>query len=148
MDNEALKRQQELVRAAANGQTSRPANGVIRPDVRKLATDSAPVSGSSHDSATKERPGHGHEAMNGIKSETSQGHSPALGVAQPNGIGPIRMPPPMLSNPRPPSVSPRPQSAGVNGVAPSSHAHTLFANSGLRQPGKGKDYAQMWEGID
>ncbi len=91
-----------------------------------------------------ERSGSSEHAMNGMKTEATQGQSPALN-AIPNGTSEARqspsasnvqMPPPMHLSSRMPSGSPHPQAAS-NGVAPTSQASNTPFNSRLRQPGKG-----------
>ncbi|CAD6589031.1 MAG: hypothetical protein ASARMPREDX12_003568 [Alectoria sarmentosa] len=128
VDNESLKRQQELVRAGANGYA--PGKGSIpNPALNRL----------SH-----ERSGSSEHATNGMKTETVQGQSPALN-AIPNATSDARqspsalnlqMPPPVHLSSRVPSGSPHPQVA-PNGVAPTSQVSNTPFNSRLRQLGKG-----------
>lgn len=134
VDNESLKRQQELVRAGVNGYV--PGKGNTSPQPRNI-----PV--ISH-RASHERNGSSEQAANGMKTETVQGQSPALN-AIPNGTSEARrspsasnlqMPPPVHLSSRMPSGSPHPQTA-PNGVAPTSQAPSTPFNSRLRQPGKG-----------
>ncbi|KAL9133571.1 MAG: hypothetical protein Q9175_005247 [Cornicularia normoerica] len=127
VDNESLKRQQELVRAGANGYA--PVKGSIpNPALSRLSHERSESSEITTD---------------GMKTETNQGQSPALN-AIPNGTSEARqspsasnlqMPPPMHLSSRMPSDSPHPQAA-PNGVAPTSQASNTPFNSRLRQPGK------------
>lgn len=132
VDNESLKRQQELVRAGANGYA--PGKGV--------------VSNSALNRQSHERSGSSEHTMNGMKTEAVLSQSPALN-AIPNGTSETRqspsasnlqMPPPIQGSSRVPSGSPHPQAA-PNGVAPASQASNTPFNSRLRQPGKGTSEA-------
>lgn len=139
VDNEALKRQQDLVRAGANGHTG---NTISRPRDPSL---------SSHSSSGPARPpqegvASTEHGINGLKAEATRGHSPALNAIQMNGASEVRrspsaanvhMPPPMNLSSRLPSGSPHPQSL-ANGSGPTSHAVTTPFNSRFRQPGKGE----------
>ncbi|KAF6233473.1 hypothetical protein HO173_008405 [Letharia columbiana] len=127
VDNESLKRQQELVRAGVNGYA--PGKGSI------------PTPASSR--LSHERSGSAEHAMSGMKTETAHGQSPALN-AIPNGSSEARqspsasnlqMPPPMHVSSRMPSDSPNPH-ATPSAVAPTSQASNTPFNSRLRQPGK------------
>lgn len=146
VDNESLKRQQELVRAGANGyapgkgNTSSLSHNISRISHSHLGSVANPaLSQLSH-----ERSGSSEQATNGMKTETVQGQSPALN-AIPNGTSEVRrspsasnlqMPPPVHLSSRMPSGSPHPLAA-PNGVAPTSQASSTPFNSRLRQPGKG-----------
>ena len=147
VDNESLKRQQELVRAGANGYAPGKGNTTILP--RNIFGFSHFRPGSIPNPALSrlslERSGSSENVMNGMKTETTQGQSPALN-AIPNGTSETRrspsasnpqMPPPMHLSSRMPSGSPHPQAA-PNGVAPTSQASNTPFNSRLRQPGKGE----------
>lgn len=127
VDNESLKRQQELVRAGVNGYA--PGKGSI------------PTPASSR--LSHERSGSAEHATSGMKTETAHGQSPALN-AIPNGSSEARqspsasnlqMPPPMHVSSRMPSDSPNPH-ATPSAVAPTSQASNTPFNSRLRQPGK------------
>lgn len=146
VDNESLKRQQELVRAGVNGYV--PGKGNISPLTRNVSGVSHSHLGSVPSPAlsrpSHERSGSSEHATNGMKTETTQGQSPALN-AIPNGTSEVRrspsasnlqMPPPVHQASRIPSGSPHPQAA-PNGVAPTSQAASTPFNSRLRQPGKG-----------
>lgn len=152
VDNESLKRQQELVRAGANGYAPGKGNTTTLPryifGISHSRSGSAPnptVSRLSHEGS-----GSSEHAVNGMKTETTQGQSPALN-AIPNGTSEARqspsasnaqMPPPMHLSPRMPSGSPLPQAA-PNGPAPTSQAPNTPFNSRLRQPGKGNFIALL-----
>ncbi|KAL2058243.1 hypothetical protein ABVK25_001861 [Lepraria finkii] len=119
VDNEALKRQQDLVRAGANGHTG-PAR---LPQERSDSTE---------------------HPMNGLKVEATHGQSPAPSVIQMNGANEARqspsaanlhMPPPMNLSSRLPSGSPHPQSL-ASGAGPTGHAVATPFNTRFRQPDK------------
>ena len=119
VDNESLKRQQDLVKAGINGQG------------QAMSTTSFDRQESGSDSG----------AINGVKHEASHGHSPAFSASQmTNGVTNPTMPPPTHLNPGVQSGSPHPQTAGVNGVAPSSHHSSTTNTSHLRQAGRGKQH--------
>lgn len=121
VDTEALKRQQELVRAGVNG------HGIDTASTKQVATD-RPSSASEHTVVS-----------NGVKREISQTHSPAPGPSQVNGAANASMPPPPSHlNPRVTSGSPLPQPTMTNGATPHIHPTTQFSNSFLRPPGKGR----------
>lgn len=140
IDSEALKRQQDLVRAGSNGQ--RPGSGNVMPSY------GFPV--CSHDgigAPTLQRDGSDH-ATNGLKAEAINGLSPALDAIQINGTNEgrqspstanLHMLPPMNLPGRPHSGSPHPQ-ALTNGAGPTSHVTATPFNSRFRQPGKGKSW--------
>ena len=121
VDTEALKRQQELVRAGVNGQ------GINTASTKPVTTE-RPSSGSEHG-----------VVPNGIKREISQTHSPAPGPSQVNGVANASMPPPSHLNPRVTSGSPMPQPTMTNGVTAHVHPITQFNNSFSRPPGKGME---------
>ena len=121
VDNEALKRQQELVRAGINGQIpNQPTPG--RPPSEK--------SGSGSENGI---------VMNGIKREASHTHPTASSGGQPNGLSQPVMAPPSHITSRIPSGSPHPQSLAVNGSSSSSSFVSSTFNSYLRPSGKGKN---------
>ena len=122
VDTEALKRQQDLVRAGVNGQ------GINTASTKPVTTD-RPSSGSEHGVAS-----------NGIKREISQTHSPAPGPGQVNGVANAAMPPPSHLNPRVTSGSPMPQPTMTNGATPHVHPISQFNHSFSRPPGKGREY--------
>ena len=142
VDNEALKRQQDLVRAGANGHT-----GSIATLPHKASLDSPNTIGNTRPS--HDRSGSTEHAMNGLKAEASHGQSPALNAIQMNGVNEVRqspsaanlnMPPPINLSSRLPSGSPHPQSL-VNGAGPTSHTPATPFNTRFRQSGKGR----CWE---
>ena len=142
VDNEALKRQQDLVRAGANGHTGSTATWP-----RNASLDSPNIIGTTRPS--QDRSGSTEHAMNGLKAEASHGQSPALNAIQMNGVNEVRrspsaanlnMPPPLNLSSRLPSGSPHPQSL-VNGAGPTSHTPATPFNTRFRQPGKGR----YWE---
>ncbi len=144
VDNESLKRQQELVRAGANGYA--PGKGKTRDEPATSAhsyTCSGSITNPALSRLSHERSGSAEHTMGGMKTETNNSQSPALN-AIPNGTSEARkspsasnpqMPPPMHLSSRMPSGSPHPQ-ATPNGVAPTSQASSTPFNSRLRQPGK------------
>ena len=119
VDSEALKRQQDLVRAGVNGQG---------PSTSRKSSD-RPTSGSENPII-----------MNGIKCESSHSHSPALGAGQTNGVTTSAMlPPPHLSS-GVYSGSSQPQTASISGAASAGHFTNPSYVSHLRQAGKGMKY--------
>ena len=160
VDNEALKRQQDLVKAGTNGQGFSLNNGSLRPGLRdslgrSSSQPEAPqipsfqsVSLDKAKNASIEQPS---ASANGIKSEVSSTKSPALGAVQLNrelnsssesrqssNAGTSTMPPPSSVTPRLASQSPYPPVAGINshgwGTQPAATAY----DPRLRQPGKGQ----------
>lgn len=143
VDNEALRRQQDLVKAGVNGQSHNSATGAAR------STTHNPFGGTGSTSSSQDRPvsGSGEHGVtvNGIKREVSYGHSPALGADQPNGLEDNRqtpnaassvMPPPMHLTPRFPSGSPHPQVLGTHGLFSNTHQPVSPLDSRFRPPGK------------
>ena len=156
IDNEALKRQQDLVKAGANGQGATATNGTTRPSPRNPFGSSHSGSGAAPNpslhrlsqertrSSSAENPA---TSMNGVKSE-GPGISPALSAVQlnrdlngsnearhsPNTV-PTTMPPPTSITPRLPSGSPHPQ-AITNTYT--SYTHPVAFDPRCRQPGKGE----------
>lgn len=143
VDSEALKRQQDLVKAGVNGQGAINVNGIPRAGL----ISSGPglpnsVSHESTRSASAERPTH---ASNGIKNEVPLRQSPALSAIQPSRdlsesvqnlhSSLSNMPPPSSVTPRPPSNSPHPPTA----PPPPS------VDSRLRQPGKGEKESMLMD---
>lgn len=131
VDNEALKRQQDLVRAGANGH----------------ATASGPTSTPSLGRPFNERANPAGQPTS-LKAETNFGQSPALNAIQLNGATEARqspsasnphMPPPHNASSRLPSGSPRPQTLS-NGVGIANSTSPTPFNSRFRQPGKGEKY--------
>ena len=129
VDSEALKRQQDLVRAGANGHATAP------------GTTALPTLGQPFHERSASVP----QVPNGLKAEANHGQSPALSSIQLNGssearqspkLGSGQMPPPAVSSTRLPSDSPRPQSLS-NGIASTSTTPTTSFNSKLRPSGKG-----------
>lgn len=140
IDNEALKRQQDLVRAGSD--VHRPGSGKLKPYSTAFGVYSQIRLGIP----AFQRGGSDH-AVNGLKAEAANGLSPALNAIQMNGVNEARqspsaanmhMPPPTNSTGRPPSESPHPQ-ALTNGAGPTSHVTATPFNSRTRQPGKGKN---------
>ena len=119
VDSEALKRQQDLVRAGVNGQ---------KPNLANSAKPPSEKSGSGSDNGI---------VMNGVKREASHGYS-VTGGSHPNGVTHSTMAPPVHTTTRIPSGSPHPQSMHVNGiVASNSYANSTY-NSYQRSSGKGR----------
>ena len=147
VDNEALRRQQDLVNAGMNGGAS------IRPGPKgpQVPNGIPPLPKPSQEptrSASAEKP-----ALNGVKSETSVGQSPALAAVQMNtnrngslearqSPNPSMMPPPMANlTTRLPSGSPHPQSYAAssqyNPPTTTNYSSTSQFDSSRRQAGKG-----------
>lgn len=135
VDSEALKRQQDLVKAGVNGQGTINVNGIPHAGLTSLGPGLPnSVSHESARSASAERP---TQISNGIKNEVPLRQSPSLSAIQPsrdlgesvqNPHSLSNMPPPSIVTPRPPSNSPHPSTA----PPPPS------VDSRLRQPGKGE----------
>ena len=160
IDNDALKRQQDLVKAGANGyeitsvgetpsqpSTRTPFRGASQtPSVTTTTAANQLLKGRRSDSA-----GSPPVAVNGVKNESAAEQSPALAAVRPvssgsnetkqvpgplgtPALGSASMPPPASVTPRLPSVSPNPQTVAT-------HAHTQHITNPLdsrwRQPGKG-----------
>ncbi|KAL8774804.1 MAG: hypothetical protein Q9209_000743 [Squamulea sp. 1 TL-2023] len=149
VDNEALKRQQDLVNAGMNGQASIRAGPRVPPG----GSPSLPAANSLHSlpKPSRERTSSGsgdRPTVNGVKSESSVGQSPALAAVQlsANGSGsldarqsphPSLMPPPSANlAPRLPSGSPHPQSYTANHYSSSGYSSTSQYESSRRQSGK------------
>lgn len=157
IDNEALKRQQDMVKAGANGQGAN--SSASRLGARNHFGRSSSGSGStlipSMHTTSQDRPRSASAeqhvgASNGVKSEMPSGQSPALGTVQLNrevnrssesGHSPLPgtsvMPPPSSVAPRLSSHSPHPQAA-ANSYSWNSQSSTTSFDSRWRQPGKGK----------
>ena len=155
IDNESLKRQQQLVNAGANGHGPVAGNGnhpIASLDPSTKAPNSQTVLGPSapvgHDRPRRDSAE--HPLVNGVKKETAMSQSPTLGavhlngdtrrsdVRQSPGHGNSAMPPPVHNIPRVPSGSPLPQAALVNNHTPTSHASFAQLDSRWRQKGKSK----------
>ena len=120
IDNEALKRQQELVSAGMSGQ--------------RRASD---LNRAASQGRTNGLEG---TAVNGIKRESSHASSPKLAATLPNGTHAQPMAPPSTSTPRVASASPRPPAiippAVVAPPPPPTYSSSNF-NSQIRATGKG-----------
>lgn len=136
VDSEALKRQQDLVKAGANGQGVINVNGIPRSGSASLGPGlPSSLSQESARSASAERPA---QVSNDIKNEVPLRQSPAFSAIQPSRdlsepmqsphSSSLHMPPPSSVTPRPPSNSPHPSTA----PPPPS------VDSRLRLPGKGE----------
>ena len=157
IDNEALKRQQDLVKAGANGQGAVTANETPRPSPRNPFGSSHSGSGAapiptlhrlSQERARSSSAENPATSVSGVKSE-GPGKSPALSAVQlnrdlngsneaiqsPNAAASI-MPPPSSVTPCLPSGSPHPQAAIMN--SHTSNAHIVPFDPRWRQPGKGE----------
>ena len=162
IDNEALKRQQDLVKAGANGRAPAATNGTTRPGPRNPFGSSHSGSGAtpiptlqrlSQERARSSSAENQAISMNGVKSE-GPGKSPALSAVQldrdlnssneatksPN-IAASTMPPPSSITPRLPSGSPHPQAAATN--THTSYPHTVAFDPRWRQPGKGEQRCRL-----
>ncbi|KAL8959797.1 MAG: hypothetical protein Q9183_005572, partial [Haloplaca sp. 2 TL-2023] len=146
VDNEALRRQQDLVNAGMNGGAS------IRPGPKgpQVPNGIPPLPKPSQEptrSVSAEKP-----AINGVKSEASIGQSPALAAVQMNtnrngslearqSPNPSMMPPPLANlTPRLTSGSPHPQSYATNSqhhpLSTTNYSSTSQFDSSRRQAGK------------
>lgn len=155
IDSEALKRQQEMVKAGANGQGHMVNNTNARNGSRNPFGRSPSISGSTqipslHTTSQDRARSASAEQPNGVKSEVPLGQSPALGAVQLNrelnrssesGYSPnpntTIMPPPSNVTPRLSSQSPHPQAALTNSHLWNAQSGTTFLDSRWRQPGKG-----------
>ena len=158
VDNDALKRQQNLVKAGANGQETTTANGSSsRTPSRNPLGDSTSGSTSTpiltlNQNSQDRRSGSAGSppAANGVKNEGSTGQSPALAavqlrqgsnasneVTQSPHVVAISMPPPPSVTPRLPSGSPHPQAATPSHHATNNQSLSNPLDSRWRQPGKG-----------
>lgn len=158
VDSEALKRQQDLVKAGANGQGAAASDGTPRSSILNPFGGSPSVPGlpkipslptASHDttrSASAERPA---SSTNGVKNELPPGHSPALGAVQLNrelsrssepthspNPAVSSMPPPSSVTPRLASNSPHPPTAANNSHGWNAQPSATSFDSRWRQPGK------------
>ena len=133
VDQEALARQQSLVRGAANGQG---ANGTTQPSARPQLLGSLPAGRASQERLSA---GPGEQGVNGIKREVSHGHSPALGKALPNGVGPgsLAMPPPLNQVSQLSYGSPHP--TAVNGNTYGTPSHNAMPKNPMYFRPEGKD---------
>ncbi|KAI4217358.1 MAG: hypothetical protein LQ351_000667 [Letrouitia transgressa] len=156
VDGEALKRQQELVNAGANGQisasNSRNHVGNAGTGTTTAAAAAPLLQRSPHErtrSSSTEYP-----AANGIKTEASQLQSPALGTvqmsAERSGSAETRqspgislMPPPANVTPRIASGSPRPQLSAMHSHSLHSYSMAYNANSARRPAGKGTNTQRL-----
>ncbi|KAL8932404.1 MAG: hypothetical protein Q9216_006853 [Gyalolechia sp. 2 TL-2023] len=148
VDNEALKRQQDLVNAGMNGQAPIRANPRNPPEGLQNVPTANGV--PSHGRISQERrSGSGDKpAINGVKTETSVGQSPAPGAGMlsadrgdsldtrqsPNPA--MMPPPPSMLAPRLPSGSPHPQSYSTNLYGSTGYSSTTQFDSTRRQSGK------------
>ena len=149
VDSEALKRQQELVRAGSNGA-----------GVRKPSTNANTPSGlgiTSVDRPLQERTKSGSSdqpAINGMKKEPSVGQSPALGSVRLNNdvngsneaqgspnLAAGTMLPPVNTTPRIASSSPHPQTISSHGHSHISHVQPGPFGQKWRDPAKGASEA-------
>ena len=120
VDNDALKRQQDLVKAGSSSQGT-------------LATS------QSRSLPDKTGPGLEKAPINGVKREASQGRSPGLASAQINGVVQPTMAPPVHTTSRIASGSPHPQTLApaVNGTVPANSYPSSAFSSFFRPAGKG-----------
>lgn len=161
VDSEALKRQQDLVKAGANGQGAAAGDGTTRsgvlnpfggpPSSQGLAKI-PPLHTASQDSdrsASAERP---TSSTNGVKNELPPGQSPALGAVQLNrelskssepthspNHAVSSMPPPSSVTPRLASNSPHPPTAANNLHGWNAQPSATSFDSRWRPAGKGED---------
>lgn len=160
VDSEALKRQQDLVKAGANGQGAAASDGTPRSGTLNPFGGSPSGSGltkipslhtASQDStrsASAERP---TSSTNGVKNELPPGQSPALGAVQLNrelsrSSEPNHSPNPAVSSMPPPSSvtsrlasnSPHPPTAANNSHGWNAQPSATSFDSRWRQAGKGE----------
>lgn len=160
IDSEALKRQQDLVKAGANGQAAPVGDGTPRSGAPNPLGGSPAASTSnripplhtlSQDrtrSTSVERP---TSSTDGVKSEVPPGQSPALAAVQLNrdlnrssesthtpNPAISMMPPPPSITPRLASNSPHPPAGVINSHSWNSHPLAVSFESKWRQPGKGE----------
>lgn len=138
VDQEALARQQSLVRGAANGQgaNGQGANGTDQSSARTQQPGSVLTGKSSQERLSV---GPLEQGVNGIKRELSHGHSPAIGKALPNGVGGSgnpTMPPPVNQALQLPHGSPHPTTANGNAYAAPIYNNIPKNPSHLRPEGK------------
>lgn len=160
VDNEALQRQQDLVKAGANGRGAIISNESSRSGPQNPFGGSPAASGSikvpplhtaSQDRARSASAEYPATTANGVKSEVSLGQSPALGAVQlsrefnrssesthsPNpGIS--AMGPPSSMNPHITSHSPHPPVAATNSHVQNAQPSATTSDPQRRQPGKGE----------
>ncbi|KAL8987907.1 MAG: hypothetical protein Q9177_002942 [Variospora cf. flavescens] len=160
VDNEALKRQQDLVNAGMNGQASVRAGQ----NNSNGASQQVPMPNGvpNIQKTSQERPGSGStdkRAINGMKSETSIGPSPPLAAEQmsidrSSSLGarqspnPSMMPPPHTSlASRVPSGSPYPQSYSMNHYM-TGYSSTSQPEPSRRAAGKGRTRRlRIWSSV-
>ena len=163
VDSDALKRQQDLVKAGANG------HGILTTDeASSQPSTRTPFRGKSHTpSATtttaanqllkggrSDSAGSPPTAVNGVKNENATDKSPGLAAVRPASsgaqdlrsghaslsnpaIGTASMLPPASVTPRQPSGSPHPVPATTHGHTPHTQHISNPLDSRWRQPGKG-----------
>ena len=154
IDNEALQRQQDLVKAGANGRGA-TVSGIQNPFGGSPAVSGSvkipPLHPATQDRAGSVSSEYPATSANGVKSEVSVGQSPALGAVQlsrefnrssesthsPNPAI-STMGPPSSVNPRISSNSPHPPAAATNSLGHSAQTSAASADPRWRQPGKGK----------
>ncbi|MCJ1468954.1 hypothetical protein MMC07_007584 [Pseudocyphellaria aurata] len=155
VDSEALKRQQDLVKAGANGQGTAasdptPRSGTLNPfggSPSALGSTKIPslptASQDSTRSASAERP---TSSTNGVKNELAPGQSPALGAVQlnrelsrssdPPNLAVSSMPPPSSVTSRIASNSPHPPTAANHLHGWNAQPSVTSFDSRWRQAGK------------
>lgn len=158
IDNEALKRQQDMVKAGANGHGAAASSAATRLGSRNPFGRSPSGVGStqipslhttSQDRARSASADQPAGTSNGVKSEVPSGQSPALGAVQlsreqnrssESGHSPHLaasiMPPPSSVTPRLSSHSPHPQ-ATINSHGWNAQPAATSFDPRWRQPGKG-----------
>ncbi|KAL8810227.1 MAG: hypothetical protein Q9200_002751 [Gallowayella weberi] len=149
VDSEALKRQQDLVNAGMNGQASISAGPKVQPGGSQNVPITNGVAALPRTSPQRSSSNSNEKSVvNGVKSESSMGQSPALAAVQSsaNKTGsldprqspnPSMMPPPLANlTPHPTSGSPHPQSYTSNHYSSSIYSSTSQYDASRRQPGK------------
>lgn len=139
VDNDALKRQQDMVAASTNGRPASAAGRNPFGSSTRSGSGGTPIPGLARGASATSPP----VQTNGVKAE---GQSPALSAIRPTNTVPMSMPPPAGVNSRPVSGSPHPQtlSNGYGAVQPPipqyqpPPAANTFVQSKLRPTGHSK----------
>lgn len=161
IDSEALQRQQDMVKAGANGRGAIAGNEPSSSGPQNPFGGSPAASGSakipplhpvSQDRAASASAEYSATSANGVKSEVSVGQSPALGAVQLNrelnrssesthspNPAMSAMGPPSSVNPRIASNSPHPPAAATNSHGHNTQISAASSDPRWRQPGKGKN---------
>lgn len=153
VDNEALQRQKDLVKAGTNGTViatngTSPRKNPFSSSTSGMASTTIPVLNQDRGRSTSAASPPG--SADGVKNEAQRG-SPSLSTVQVRHgsnasndatqsplLAATNMPPPSSVTPRPPSASPHPQATPLTGHAShNNHQPSNPLESRWRQPGKG-----------